>query len=424
MKEDFLQFIWYKKAIQWLDLKTVTGKPVQLISPGTWNFDAGPDFLNARVKIGSTIWAGHVEIHVRSSEWYRHEHQNDPNYDNVILHVVWSHDKEVQWPSGKPIPCVSLEGRVEKSAFDAYRVFLRTKTTLPCAPFKENLTPELMELQSGEMVQRRLNRKAGELIDQLDEMGGDWNRLLLVQLARALGVPKNSDAFEQLILSFPYLLLSKLSTQLLSVEALLFGQAGMLEGEAMDEYHKKLQQEYQFIESLYHLKPMPGNQWTYFRLRPASFPDLRIAQLAMLMHRRQLWWRTILSAADIKELEHCFDQLKLMHYWKNHYRFGVPSVKQVKSLGRDAVHTLLINLIPLIYTYGRYKSDAEIQARALSLLKELPAENNLVIRKFKELGWEFESALDTQAILETHKHYCKKGKCLACPVGQKILGQS
>lgn len=421
MREDFLHFLWRYQRFTWGALTTTAGESVAVLHPGEANLHGGPDFLNARVRIDGTLWAGHVEIHIRSSDWKAHGHDTDPAYDNVILHVVLEEDQPLLRANGEVIPCLELQGRIPAGMQTAYFRLLQHRSWIPCqAQWKDvNELCKLVWLER--MSIERLEQHTQRLQAVLERYSQDWDQAFYCALARNLGHPANADAFEELAHRTHLRLMLRKRHHPEQVEALLFGQAGMLEDDFEEDYPKRLQQEYRFLKQQHGLTPMKKSIWKFMRMRPANFPTIRIAQLARLILQGNDLFDKAMSAMSIEEWERMFE-LKVSQYWRTHYTFGQPSVPQDKTLGKTAVHTLLINTVaPFLFLYGAMHQNATYLDRALRLLQELPPEDNHIIREWAALEIHPQNAAQSQGLLYLKNRYCDAFKCLDCAIGHDIL---
>jgi len=421
MREEFLHFLWRFRRFDNHDLKTTTGEALTILQPGRYNRDSGPDFLDARLRIGETLWAGNVELHLQASGWQSHGHQRDPAYENVILHVVLDEDQVIFRKSGARIPCLELRGRIPAKVWSRYRFLVNNDTWVPC----QSQLPEVPAVSIYAWLDRlsaeRLEQSTGAIRERLAANQGDWENTFYQFLARNFGLKVNAEPFDRLARSLPIRLLWKHRHNLLQLEALLFGQSGLLAGDFRDAYPQKLQKEYAHLRRKYDLEPLPTHNWKFMRLRPANFPTLRIAQLATLIHQSDHLLSKVLAARTVSELENMFD-VKLSNYWKHHYRFGHPSQRRPKKLGQTAVRLLVINTFaPFLFLYGQLNGFPQYQERALQLLEALPPEDNHVIRRWKSIGLTARSAQDSQALLQLKKYYCDRKACLDCAVGNVIL---
>lgn len=419
--EDLLHFVWQFQRFNHKDLRTSTGDKLQIIKWGTPNMDAGPDFLQAQIKIDDTLWVGNVEMHIRSSDWIQHNHQIDPAYDNVILHVVLEEDQAISRMSGSLIPCLVLLKRIPPRLFKLYHKLKQNSHWIPCAPNFNQSSTVVKNLWLERLLIERLAQKTERIQQKLLLNKSDWEATFFQQLARGFGGNINGDPMEQLARSLSLNTLLRHRSNRIQLEALLFGQAGLLEGSFEDAYPIQLQKEFNFLKKKYQLTPMQASVWKFLRMRPANFPTIRIAQLATLLHQSNHLFSKILVVENVEQITHMFD-VKLSNYWHDHYRFDKISVKRPKKLGKAAIHHLLINTIaPFLFHYGKSRAQEQYQERALALLAEAPPETNNIIKKWKEFGQEADCAGQTQALLQLKKHYCDSKRCLACAIGTTIL---
>lgn len=420
MTEEFLQFVWEQRLFTAENLKTTGGESVEVIDPGRRNYDAGPDFFNARIKIGDTLWAGNVEIHVSASDWERHNHQADPAYDSIILHVVQHADLPLTRATGGEIPTLPLS--YPSHLLENYQKLLAAQTWIACQNQFHQVDHLALKIGFNRLLVERLQEKTGEIVQRLAENTYNWNETFYQFIARNFGFKTNALPFEMLAKSLPLSIPGKHKDHLFQLEALLFGQAGLLHQELLgDEYFLQLRSEYAFLLKKYGLKPMEGHLWKFLRLRPVNFPTIRLAQLAALLHRSSGLFSQLLETASLKEIRQLFD-VEASEYWNSHYKFNYPSKNSVKRLGETAVNTLVINtVIPFLFVYGDQHNKPHLKDRALEWLEQLPPENNSVIEKWKALGVQPVSAFETQALLQLKNRYCEAKKCLHCQVGSKLI---
>ncbi len=420
MTEDFLHFVW-KFRLQGRQFHTREGEELLLVRTGEHNLDAGPDFTNAQVRIGDTLWAGNVEIHVRSSDWTRHRHQFDEAYDKIILHVVFEDDLLVRRKSGEIIPTLVLKEILHPEMFETYNFFLNNHLWIPCAFRLAEVRDLVITDCMTALSVRRLERKAAELEDLLRYSNNDWNQAFFEALASTLGFRINKLPFEQLARNTPVQYLEKHKDQLFQVEAMLFGQAGLLEGKFQGEYPKKLKKEYQHLKNKFSLQPVSGHLWKFMRLRPNNFPTIRLAQLAMLIHRREHFFSEIIGCPDYDHLLDFFS-VGVSDYWKEHYYFDRPSKKMGKNISGSTVELIMINnVIPFLFLYGKLKGQTGFQDRALALLESIGPETNRITRRFGEFGIVPESASQSQALIELKTNFCDEKKCLECRIGLELI---
>lgn len=419
LNENLLQFIWQYRLFNQQSLKTLDGQALQIQTPGQWNRDAGPDFLNAHIRIGPALWVGHVELHLRTSDWLRHGHQRDLRYHNLILHVVFEHDLPIQLPTATPI--LELKDRVAKLLLQRYQTLMQHQAFVPCAAQAREVPAFSWIHWKERLLIERWQQKAALLQQWLEETTYHWEEVLYRLLARNFGLPVNGDAFERLARVTPLQLLGRHKHHLPDLEALLLGQAGLLEENFTEAYPRQLQQQYLFLRKKYMLQPLPAYAWKWARLRPAHFPSLRLAQLAGLVYGTLHLFSQLLETTELGAVRKIFNTAA-SPYWDTHYRFEHPGAKRKKVLGSSTVDNLLINAVcPLLFLYGQYKEIPLLQERALRWIQELPAERNHVTRQWEGLGVTNARACDSQALLQLKKHYCDHKRCLACEVGKKIL---
>lgn len=421
MKENFLHYLWQLQKFNRQNLLTTEGEQVSLLYQGEHNHHSGPDFHNARIQIGDTLWAGNVEIHVRSSEWMDHKHQFDKAYDNVILHVVFEENQIIYRSDGSRIPCLELKKRIPGGIAGSYMRLLNSRAWIPCQNLFGSISTIKRKLWLDRLLVERLERNTSYWSESLTRNNMDWEETFYQILARSFGLRINTDPFELMARSLPFSILKKHKNNLFQIEALLFGQAGMLETSFNEEYPNRLKEEYCFLRKKYKLTPIEGHSWKYGRLRPANFPTIRIAQFATLIYQTEYLFSKILAIESIKEVQNAFE-LKLSNYWLSHYRFDKESSKRKKRLGKTTIHLLIINTIaPFLFFYGKEKKENRFTDKALQLLEELNAESNHIIEGWKLLGMNPKSAYQTQALLQLKNEYCDKRKCLECAIGNAII---
>ncbi len=419
MKEDFLQYIWANSLYKEREFTTHTGKKVQVLHPGEANRNAGPDFFNARVHMDGLVLAGNVEIHLRSSDWYRHGHHSDAAYDNVILSVVKTDDARVYNSAGREVECVAPE-----FADDLYReyVFMRDSRLRPgCARRLGEMAKEWFYLMLPSLAVERLERKVEDIRSLLRQTGNDWEECFYRLLCKYWAGNVNSEAFYRLALALPYKVLLKYAGRLPVVEALLFGVSGLLEGAEEDEYGRMLKKEYAYYRAKHRLVGMPAQSWRFLRIRPGCFPTVRLALLAAFICRFRAVLPHLTSTESVKEALAFFD-IEASPYWDTHYVFGKESAASKKRMGKKLRQVLLINaLVPFLFIYGREQGNERLAEKALEWLEQTEPEDNHIIQVWEKCGFVFDSALQTQALIQLKKEYCDKRLCLACRVGREVL---
>jgi len=421
MTEAFLFHAWLCRLFNNTHLQTSEGEPLRIIHPGLLNTDAGPDFMNARIRIGDTLWAGNVEIHVKASDWKKHLHQHDHAYSNVILHVVYEADEPVKRPDGSTIPVLVLKDIIDGNAWKNYQYLLSNRLWIPCAAQLEEIPAVVTGMQLSRMVTERLERKTAEILDGLKATRHNWEETFYRHLARNFGFKVNAIPFELLAKKIPENLLAKYKRSQLQTEAILFGAAGLLEDNADGEHPVRLKEEFTFISHKFGLKPLEGHLWKFLRLRPANFPTIRIAQFSSLVVKSQHLFSVILETDPLPELVKLFS-VDVSPYWQNHFSFGHPSPAMNKPLGISSINNLIINtIVPFLFVYGNQKGLPAFRERALSYLEQLPAEKNNIISGWEGIGIKPKSAAETQGLIELKNNYCDAKKCLHCSIGNKIL---
>ncbi len=422
MQETFLHFLWQFQYFDKKQLKTTDGRPLQVVRPGIWNTNAGPDFTQARVVVDGLEWAGNVEMHLRSSDWQQHRHQQDTAYENVILHVVWDHNQAIYHPDGTEIPVLTLQPHTDKSLIIKYEFLLENLAPIPCVSQFPSVKDIHKRQALDQALMNRMQEKAQFVKELYQQNQQNWEETAYQILARNFGFKINSEAMLALAQSLPLKILHKHADSLLQLEALLFGQAGLLPAQSDDSYVRDLQREYRFLKHKYKLEsPLTVSQWKFLRLRPANFPTLRIAQLAALLHRQKFLFSAFLSLQKPEQIVSLIEA-KPSAYWREHYHFGKAS-KHEGTLGKDSQNNILINsVVPLLIGYAETKNDQLPIERAVSLLEIIPAEDNKIIRLWKDtMNLSIKNAFDSQACLELYSRFCNERRCLLCPVGVSLL---
>lgn len=427
MQEDFLHYVWQHQYFDKTNLQTEDGQPVTVLRPGQRNPDAGPDFLNARVQLGAVEWNGAVEIHIRASDWYRHHHQTDPKYDQVVLHVVYTADQEVARTNGSGVPALALGSRVAGHLLAVYQRLREQppEAALPCASLQGQVSELTRTMMTGRTLLERVEQKADLLTVLHQQQGQDWEATTWQALAAAFGFQKNAEPMSRLAKALPLTVLRRHRHDVQQLTALLFGQAGLLgeATEATDSYTQELRQEFAFLRHKYNLSgtALAAHDWNFLRLRPANFPTVRLAQLTGLLHARPTLFEALLSAQSLRALEEFFTT-PLPEYWRTHSRPG--KAGKVLALGRSSVHLLIINLVvPLRVAYARYLGNQELIEAAVSLLDQLPAERNHVLEVYEAAGFRNATAADSQGLLALYHRYCTPRRCVHCAIGGSILRQ-
>ncbi|MDD2635276.1 MAG: DUF2851 family protein [Bacteroidales bacterium] len=421
MKEDFLHYI-YKKRL-WLDkpIELTDGRRVEIIDTGFHNYDSGPDFFNSKIKIDDIIWVGNIEIHINSSDWYKHKHEKDPAYSNIILHIVFKHDKPIFTSNGVEIPVWEIT--FPQIIYNKYEELRLSDNQIPCTDYKELIEKEIFNIHIEKMSIERLEYKSEFINDLLTKSHNDWEYAFYVSLARSFGAGINSEAFEQLAINTPLKTLRKYSDNIFKLESILFGQSGLLANANLDDYVIKLKAEYLYLRKLHNLSPISATNWKFSKMRPSNLPHIKIAQFASMVSFFNGLFTTIINTPDYISLKKIF-KIKVSDYWLKHYTFGKSTNKTMSGFGNTAFETILINTIaPFIFVYNKNKTTEDSQSKHYILLSSLKPENNREIRLWNEFGIHPANAFETQALLHIKKHYCDNRKCLKCGIGQHIMQQ-
>jgi len=417
--EQLLHYVWKHKIFPLKELKTTTGQQVEVIDTGLANTDAGPDFFNAKLKLDGVLWIGNIEIHERSSDWFKHGHHADAGYNSVILHIASEIDTEISKSNGERIPQIQLI--CPEAVRTNYKELLETDSYPPCYRIIPSLPPFTAHSWMTALQMERFEQKATLLNERLKRCQGNWEDAFFITLARNFGFGLNGDAFETWAHRLPFRAVDKHRNDLFQIEAIFFGQAGILEDSDGDGYYLRLKKEYTYLQHKFGLIPMDASLWRFLRLRPANFPHIRIAQLACLYHRA---YGLLSRIMETETLQGVRDILKggTSEYWLTHYTFGGSSPSRPKTLSNTSLDLLIINtVVTFLYAYGLHKGNRVLCARAGSFLEELKAENNYITRMWEQCGMKASNAADSQALIQLKKEYCDKKKCLYCRIGYEYL---
>jgi hypothetical protein len=423
MTESFVQFVWQFQYFDRQELRTTSGDAVEVFDPGTPNYDGGPDFLNARIRIGEIEWIGNVEVHDDASGWRDHRHDQDPAYDNVILHVVWSFNHTAVRQDGSALPTIVLGNRVDRGMIFRYTKLLTTRSTVPCAARYAAVDAATRQAMMERAAMLRLEEKAASCRAIWERCNNGWEETLYQLLCRSFGFNVNAEPMEQLARAVPFRLILKHSGKLLHVEALLFGTAGFLDMGYRDTYFLRLKQEYQWLEKKYDLgsRKMKPSQWRFLRMRPANFPTLRLAQLAAVLHHHRRIFSIVRDVSNLRTLRSIF-VARQSDFWVTHYRFGLRQSKPIAPMGNASIDNIIVNaIVPLLAAYGRTMDESFQVDKAVAFLKALPAEQNAVTRKWSVLGDPAGSAFDSQARIGLYQTFCRARRCLDCSIGSFIV---
>ncbi|MCL2649977.1 MAG: DUF2851 family protein [Candidatus Azobacteroides sp.] len=422
--ETLLHYVWKYRLYNPETLTTLTGTPVFIIDPGTHNTNAGPDFFNAKIRIGHETWAGNVEIHSCASDWEKHGHHTDKAYNSVILHVVEHPDTEICTENGYVVPQLVLQ--VPEKVKENYEYLLSRNTLIPCLIQIKDIPKLYLTDWINALLVERLERKTNDLYKLLKDYKDNWGEVFYITLSRNFGFGINNDAFERLARNIPLKHILKHKDSMMQVEALFFGQAGLLNEENaanQDDYFLSLKKEYDFLRKKFMLKPLESHIFKNLRIRPNNFPHIKIAQLAALIRTQDILFSQMLEINDISALRNLFIS-ELNDYWQTHYLFGKTSSKKKKIIGLSAQNVILINtVVPILFAYGKIKDQPHICEKAMKLLEQIKPENNYIVNEFVKSGITPCHAGDSQALIQLQKEYCEKKKCIFCRIGHKLLSK-
>lgn len=423
MQEDFLHYIWQHKKFDTNYLKTTNGETVSVVSVGQHNINSGPDFFNAKLKIDEQLWAGNVEIHIKSSDWFLHNHEQDKTYDNVILHVVWQHDTNIYRKDNTTIPTLELKDYIFKSALNNYQqLFLKKNLWINCENDFESVGSFIIQNWLERLYFERLERKADHINQLLQTSKNDWEAVLFKMLAKNFGLKVNGDAFLSVANTLDFSIIRKLQNNQTSLEALFFGQADLLNIHIEDAYFQNLAKTYQFLKQKFKLNNLSITPIQFFRLRPPNFPTIRLSQLASLYSKEQNLFSKINEINTIEDFYKLFS-VQTSSFWESHYTFDKTSKKSKKQLTKTFIDLLMINtIIPIKFAYARYQGQP-IENGIVTLMQQISSEKNGIVTKFNSLKKVSTSALQSQGLLQLKNEYCNKNKCLQCAIGNTLLNK-
>ena len=422
MTEELLHYLWKFRMYKPELYKTHDGQSMEIINTGIPNNDAGSDFFNAKIKIGETLWAGNVEIHIKSSDWNRHGHQNDKAYDNVILHVVAEHDTPVKTSSGAVVQTWIMP--IEQWHIDNYNSLIRAEDNIPCSHNLKNIEPFEITAWIERMAIEKLENKTAHIRQLLDNCTNDWDNVFYIMLARNFGFGLNSEPFEQLARQTPWTIVLKNIDNIKTLEALFIGQAGFLDDLMYeDKYIQDLCDEYRFLKHKYNLTPIPQHQWKFLRLRPFNFPTIRLMQFVQLIYNHKLSADVVINEENIKSI-HKLLKIKPSTYWETHFRPNVESPQSKKELGESSKDLIIINtIIPFLFAYGKLRGNEKQCDKAFLWFQSLKPERNSILNSWKESGIVADNALQSQALIHLNRSYCVLRKCLTCRVGHLVISK-
>ena len=420
MKEDFLHYLWKFKKFDTLNLKTTNGEEITIINVGHYLELAGPDFFNAQIIIGDQKWAGNVEIHLKSSDWYVHSHERDEAYGNVILHVVWEHDLEVYRKNNSEIPVLELKKYVDTKTIANYQSLMSPKSWIFCEKELKEIDEFVFKNWQERLFFERLERKSKPIFELLEQTHQDWEAVLFCLLAKNFGLNINGDIFLKMAQSIPFSIIRKESFEIENLESLLFGSAGLLDIEKEDNYFVDLKFRYFYLLHKYQLNKTIIEPVHFFKLRPDNFPTIRLSQLANLYHSQQNLFSKIGTSTSVKEIYEIF-HVSASNYWQTHYQFDKESPKKRKQLSKSFVDLIIINtIIPMQFAYAK-SLGKEIAEELIVLINEVAPEKNAVVDKFSSIGIQSTTAFESQSLLQLKNEFCNKKRCLECAIGMELL---
>ena len=420
MKEDFLHYLWKFKKFDTINLKTSNEEEITIINVGQYLELAGPDFFNAQITIGNQKWAGNVEIHLKSSDWYVHHHERDSAYENVILHVVWENDTEIFRSNNTEIPVLELKKYVEKATVANYQSLLSPKSWIFCEKQIKDINEFTFKNWQERLFFERLERKSKPIFELLEQTNSDWEAVLFILLAKNFGLNTNGEIFMKIAHSIPFSIIRKESFEVENLEALLLGTAGLLDSEKEDNYFKDLKFRYYYLLHKYQIEKNFIEPVQFFKHRPDNFPTIRLSQLANLYHSQQNLFSKISTVSSLVNTYRIFE-VSASEYWQNHYQFDKDSPKKKKALSKSFIDLLVINtIIPLQFAYAKSQGK-EVSEDLICLVNEVAPEKNAIIDKFSSFGIKSKNAFETQSLLQLKNEYCNKSKCLECAVGMELL---
>ena len=421
VSEKFLHHVWKFGWFSSTNLQTDTGQKIEIMHPGVHNHNAGPDFMNARVRIDETLWWGNIEIHIRASDWHRHQHQTDDHYKNVILHVVLYNDTSIYLNTPGDLPVLDLSQCLNWDIWEAHQKWLENYRWIPCESVLHKAEPVYWFMANDRLLIERLHHRIEGIFDLLERTQGDWSQVAFIELCKAFGFKTNSLAMEMLAQSIPYTVVSRHSSDLLQIEALLFGQAGMLQSPQPDEYERSLQQEYALLRAKHQLNPLSHNIWNFGKVRPSNSPIIRLAQLAHILSRTEHLVSSLLHLEQQKLVN--LIKSEAHPYWQTHKQFGLARKKPLQTvMGKSSTERIIINVVArLRFAHGKYNNNLSMMTDAIKLLQGMPPEENIITDNWRKRGIQTEHAGDSQALLQLYSVYCTHEKCIECPIGIKLL---
>lgn len=418
MTEKLLQYLWNYKVFKHFDFKDIEGNSVEILDFGKWNTDSGPDFLLAKIKVNNVIFAGNIELHVKSSDWIFHNHSQNPNYQNIILHVVFQNDADIEDLNKKNIPTLELKEYIDQNIFHRYEKLLKENKFIPCENIvSENKIPVNFHEEN---ILKKLEEKSKEIEKSLEQYKNNFEAVLFHHLAYSFGLKVNAFIFKQIAESVDFPIINKIRQNETQFESLFFGISGWLENPA-DTQMKIWKREFDFIKAKFNISDFKIHP-KFLRLRPPNFPTIRLSQLANLYYQHQNLFSKLINAKNSSELFEILKNVKASEYWDNRFNFGkISTVDQPKTLSKDFIELIILNaILPVKYTYHKFHRE-EISTEILNFYKNISSEKNSIIDSWKNLGVKCKTALETQSLIYHHKNYCETKNCLNCGIGFKLL---
>lgn len=420
MNENFLHYVWVNRKLPFLNLQTTSGEYLEILEYGQYLQLSGPDIFNAKIKIGNQVWAGNIEIHVKSSDWYLHQHEKDKAYETIILHVVWEYDTPIFRKDNSEIPTLELRNRVDEALIQNYTNLLRKKTWINCENSIGTIEPFIFSKWKEALVLERLVRKATEIEFRLSQTANNWEQVFFENLAKGFGLNTNGSVFHEMAIQLTYHVVRKERSDISHIEALFFGMLNLLQSNCEEEYFKELQFKWNYFKVKYKLSECSGFEVAFFKHRPDNFPTIRLAQLAQLLVQYPNLFDLIIQTKNIETIKHIL-KVSINDYWNTHYSFCKPSVKKNKKISNAFIDLILINtIIPVKFAYERYLGKQDFEY-LLDNFREIPAESNTIINHFKNFNIEINSSFDSQALIQLKNEFCNKNRCLSCAIGLQIV---
>lgn len=420
MKESFLHYLWQFKKFSFSELQTTEGLPITILHSGNYLQQAGPDFFNAQLIIGTQKWAGSVEIHLKSSDWYVHHHETDAAYNNVILHVVWEHDADVFRKNNTEIPVLELKNYVDAEILSHYQKLLSAKNWINCENELSTIDSFTLSNWKEKLFLERLEERSNEIEELLVTTANDWEAVFFLFLAKSFGLNVNGFVFFELMQSIPYEIIRKEQSDVVQLEALFLGRAGLLETDKEDVYFKELKKRWNYLQQKYQLPKIILQPVHFFKLRPDNFPTIRLAQLAQLISQEPQLFHKSMHVQKVNDFYQLF-AIAPSVYWENHYVFDKQSASKRKKLSKSFIDLVIINaVLPFLFAFHRYQNSDNTE-QLLAVASQIEPEKNVIIDKFSSFGLSCNTSYDTQALLQLKKHYCDFNRCLSCAIGQKLI---